>query len=257
MSAVLRPAASRSATPTAKAVQPGRRHPDCVGPSGYPDATTCPAVTWGGFGSSDSSFSCTYSAALLVDSSSSGSSWKTEVESIPISGIDPVISHESRLVPKNSDKLCLNAASRLFRIGYPVVSPYHRIHTRASLSKLAPRGAYATNPRMHSPSQHVYARSGAALPRRDSPGPRAVPPDHPGDISEGLARQRQRGTIEQHGSPWAGGHDCGDRFTCQGLRPATSRHAARDQVVSCTPQAQDESLTIWRGGRGEMTACPE
>jgi hypothetical protein len=30
----------------------------------------------------------------------------------------------------------------------------------------------------------------------------AVPPDDPGRIVQGLAGQRQRGTVEQHGSPW-------------------------------------------------------
>jgi hypothetical protein len=31
---------------------------------------------------------------------------------------------------------------------------------------------------------------------------RAVAADDPGYIGEGLARQRQRGTVEKHGSPW-------------------------------------------------------
>jgi hypothetical protein len=44
------------------------------------------------------------------------------------------------------------------------------------------------------------------LPGVQLPPPRPdrlqVPPDDPGRVVEGLAGQRQRGTVEQHGSPW-------------------------------------------------------
>jgi catechol 2,3-dioxygenase-like lactoylglutathione lyase family enzyme len=48
----------------------------------HAEATTSPAMTWGGLGSSDARLSRTKSAALAIDSSAPAWSWKTLVETI-------------------------------------------------------------------------------------------------------------------------------------------------------------------------------
>ena len=85
---------------------------------------------------------------------------------------------------------------------------------------------------------------GRTTVRRGGGAKCAMPADDSRNIRHGLAGQRQRGTIEKHGSPRADEGDCGDRLIYQGLRPAATRHAACDQLVSCPPQDQDEKGSL-------------
>ena len=47
-------------------------------------------------------------------------------------------------------------------------------------------------------------------------------------------------SAEKHRGPWADEDGCGDRFICQGLRPAPSRHARLISPRARLPKEQDE-----------------
>src|SRR5215813_1480375 len=75
----------------------------------------------------------------------------------------------------------------------------------------------------------------------------AVAADDPGHIGQGLGRQRQRSTVEKHGSPCVDDEDLAIASSTRGF---TTLRAGTPTVINPCSSTQDQGCRVggWRGG---------
>jgi hypothetical protein len=109
---------------------------------------------------------------------------------------------------------------------------------------MAEAASAAGAPRVARLDRHQARNPAALTPAAAAPPLEPGPADDSRGEDDGPGRQRQRGRVEQHGSPLADGLDCGDRSTYQGFHYVSSRHAALIMAVRHPTQDQDERLSV-------------